>query len=509
VKSSAIYTVRWLPALTAIAYVATVAVMFPELVHTLYWDTDAAGSLVLAERLRGDGPVYIPHFGFWTSLWWLLATRHLPAHRQLWEGTGYAFALAGAGLLGWATARVAGRWAGVTAAAAALVVGPVVLRQLLTVNFHVSTPFTAAVLAAYVVLLPQRRSLVLAAAVGLLAGLNAASDPLLWVAGVAPFAIAAAVLIATTRRRDLAAPAGVTLALTILSASATSALMRSLDFHIVGREFRLADLGDLPGHVLDLGRMIALLGGANYALPGGYPREPLRLLLALLVFAAVAAVLVSALKQVTRRSDPTATAYACFWAAATVLLGLGFVSTTQAAAQGAGSVYYLPTLALAAGAGTAMLAGGSPRAQLAAAVAIAVVGGANIAGVAQGRAGTPLGAIGTYQQPLLHLLERNGVTRGYAGFWDAQNITWQTGMRLLVAPVARCGRALCEYRFFTISSWYDERPGPSFLIVDPTTGFITEPPPVVSSAFASYRFGPLTVYLFRYDLARHIRGSVP
>ncbi len=41
------------------------------------WDTDASGPLALAERLRGDGPVYIPHYGEWATLWWLLATRSL------------------------------------------------------------------------------------------------------------------------------------------------------------------------------------------------------------------------------------------------------------------------------------------------------------------------------------------------------------------------------------------------------------------------------------------------
>ncbi len=498
--------IPWLPVLTAAAFVTTVAVKFPDIVRSLNWDSDASSSFVLAERLRGDGPVYIPHFGFWTSLWWLLATRHLPSHRHLWEGTGYAFALAGAGLVGWATARVAGRWAGVTAGATALVVGPVALRQLLTVNFHVSTPFTAAVLAAYLVLLPQRRSrmLALAGAVGLFAGLNAASDPLLWVAGIAPFAIASTVLTGATRRRDLAVRSGITLAVAVASAIATSALMQRLGFHLVGREFRLAHVGDVPGHVLDLGRIVALLGGANYALPGGYPREPLRILLALLVCAALAATLVLAVKRIARRSDPVACAYACYWAAATIILGIGFVVTTQPAAQGAGSVYYLPTLALAAGAGVGMLAAGSPRAQIAVALAVAVAGGINIASVAQGRASPAPGAIGAYKDPVMRLLEQKSVTRGYAGFWDAASLTWQSGMRLLVAPVSRCGPKLCAYRFFTISSWYDEHPGGSFLIVDPETGFVSEPPPLVKGAFESHRFGPLTVYLFDYDLARNI-----
>ena len=120
---------RWLPVPAAAAYVLTVAAVSPGVIDRLYWDTDVSAPFVLAERLRGHGSVFIPHYASWTVLWLLLATRHLPGHRELWEATGYPFAVAGVGLLGWATARVAGAWAGVTAAATALVVGPYALRS--------------------------------------------------------------------------------------------------------------------------------------------------------------------------------------------------------------------------------------------------------------------------------------------------------------------------------------------------------------------------------------------
>jgi hypothetical protein len=42
------------------------------------------------------------------------------------------------------------------------------------------------------------------------------------------------------------------------------------------------------------------------------------------------------------------------------------------------------------------------------------------------------------------------------------------------------------------------------LIVDPTNGFVTTPPPIVREAIDSHRFGQLQVYVFPYDLARHI-----
>src|SRR5437588_3104780 len=132
-------SLEWLPALTAVGYVAVVVARFPGLVRALYWNSDAASAFVFGGLLRGDGPVEIPRFGWWTSMWWLLATRDLPGHEYLWEITGYAFVLATAALLGWATYRVAGRWAGLAAAATVVVVGPKALTSLLTVNWHTST----------------------------------------------------------------------------------------------------------------------------------------------------------------------------------------------------------------------------------------------------------------------------------------------------------------------------------------------------------------------------------
>ncbi len=496
---------RWLPALAAAAYLATVAVLGPALVRDVAWNTDVSGPLALAERLRGSGPVYIPHYGEWTTLWWLLATRILPWHVQLWEATGYVFAVTAAAMLAWATARVAGRWAGLTAAAAALVVGPFALRSLLTVALHVTTPFTAAVLGVALVLLTRARSWPLALAVGLLAGANAASDPLLWIAGIVPFALGAALLSWTTRRIDVALRAAITLVVTIMSAVATNLVMHRLGFHVIGLNIGLAPLHDLPANTLHLGRMVALLGGANYALPGGYPREPLRALLALLVLAAVVASVVAAVKLTVHRAEPVSRAYACYWGAASILLCVIFVITPNAAALGPSSVNYLLTLALAAGTGVALLAARSWRGQLAVALAVATVGAINIAGIV-GHAELARGnSLDTYQRPLVHLLERKGVTRGYAGYWDAQNLSWQSGMRLLIAPVQRCGPQLCPYNFFTIRSWYAQRGGATFLILDEANRFIAEAPSFVSDATVSYHFGSLTVYLFDYDITRHIR----
>ncbi len=497
---------RWLPALAAAAYLTTVAALGSQIVRNLGWDTDASGPFALAERLRGSGPVYLSHQGGWTTLWWMLATRGLPWHAELWKATGYLFAVLGALLLAWATSRVAGRWGGVTAGAIALVIaGPFTLRALMSVSAHVTNPFGAVVLAVGLVSLTQTGSWPLVAGVGLIAGANAASDPLLWFAGVLPFAFAGVLLARATRRADVAVRAGVTVAVTVASAVVTDLVMRAFDFHVVGLDAGLEPLRDLPSNIVHLGRMIALFGGANYATLAPYPQDPLRAILALLVFTAVLAPIVAAVLFTLRRAEPTTWAYACYWAAASSFLCIIFVITPNAADLGPKSSNYLLTLAPAAGAGVALLASRWQARQLAVGVAVATIAALNIGSIADEPAeASGLAAIETYERPLLQLLEREGVTRGYAGYWGAQNLSWQTDMHLLVAPVGNCGEQLCPYNVFTIRSWYEPQGGPTFLLVDPTVNAI-HPPPFAAQARVTHRFGPMTVYLFDYDIARHVR----
>jgi hypothetical protein len=487
----------------AAAYVATVVVLWHELVDSNNWDTDVSGPLALADQLRGVGPVSIPHYGEWTTFWWLLGTRWLPWHASLWDASGYVLAVATAVLLGFVTARVAGRWAGVTAGATALLVGPFALRALLGLASHVTTPVGAVVLAAGLVALTRTRSWLVVIVVGVIAGTNAASDGLLWFAGVIPFALAGAFLARATRSREIGVRVAAIVAVAVVSAVLTSVVMRALDFHVIGLDVHLAALRDLPGNVRHLARMTALLGGANYAFPPPYPRDPVRALVALLALAGAATPVIVAVRL--RHATPALRAYAFFWAAAVAVLCLVFVVTPNAAALGPKSANYLLTLAPAAGVGVALLAARSRAAQLAVALAVAFVGAVNVASVTDGHAsGTP--PVGVYQSEIRAVLAQRGATRGYAGYWDAQNLSWQSGMKLLVAPVVNCGEQLCPYNFFTVRSWYARRGGPTFLLVDPTNA-VVQAPAWTSTAAETHRFGPLTLYVFDEDIASHIRGS--
>jgi hypothetical protein len=49
-----------------------------------------------------------------------------------------------------------------------------------------------------------------------------------------------------------------------------------------------------------------------------------------------------------------------------------------------------------------------------------------------------------------------------------------------------------------------EQAGPTFLLVDPTNN-VVHAPPFAARAASTHHFGPLTLYLFDYDIARYIR----
>jgi hypothetical protein len=505
------HAIEWLPAVVAAAYVALVFSKFRDLVGALYWNSDAAGAVVLGALAHAHAAVEIPRFGWWTSLWWLLATRGLPAHVQLWEATGYAFALLTVLIVGWATSRVAGVWAGVTAAAIAVVIGPMTLTSLLTLNFHTSTPFTAAILAAYLVVLSRRRSWTLAVAVGVLSGLNAASDPLLWVAGLIPFALAGGFLAFRTRQRQIGYRVAGVVGVAAVCAFATDRVMRSLDFHLIPVGLRLAKVTDLPHDALEFGKSVALLFGANFRYYPTYPSDPLRYAVALLAFAGLAAIFVAVLRLAIRGSDPTTLMYAIFWAASAGLIGLTYWGSNQAAGGGpGGGLNYMLTFAPAVGVGVALLAAKSPRGRIVTSLAIAAVGATNLASVANGRAEEVTTVQGS-GPGILHLLEREGLTRGYASFWDAQSLTWKSGLKILVAPVYACNRLqqgseLCRHRFFTIDSWYDPRPGRSFLVVDPAALLWTKPPASLGRPSEVHKLpSGATVYVYPRDIAPHIR----
>jgi isoprenylcysteine carboxyl methyltransferase (ICMT) family protein YpbQ len=165
----------------------------------LYWDADAAAAPLIAEQFGrpGTGPIILTHFGWYSMLWLMASTRELSGHRELWQVLPYALVIAALLVLALAVRRVRGIWAGAIFLSASVAIGPLALRSLVTPNYHTTTLINVALLGASLPLLSSAprgyaRRAAIALPIALLTGLDVASDPLLWVVGVAPFVLALA-----------------------------------------------------------------------------------------------------------------------------------------------------------------------------------------------------------------------------------------------------------------------------------------------------------------------------
>ena len=109
-------------------------------------------------------------------------------------------------LMSWSSWRVAGRWAATLTAVILLCAGPAVLELMLWLTDHTPTWYSLALLAAFLVLLADRRIsmgwlplTILTLFVGVIVGINAASDKELLISGLLPLLFAGVGLWAMSR----------------------------------------------------------------------------------------------------------------------------------------------------------------------------------------------------------------------------------------------------------------------------------------------------------------------
>jgi hypothetical protein len=121
----------------------------------------------------------------------------------------------------------------------------------------------------------------------------------------------------------------------------------------------------------------------------------------------------------------------------------------------------------------------------------------------------PAGAVAN---GLLRFARANGLSVGYAGYWDASPLTWELRTKLQVYPVIFCGRVLCRFPYHEISSWYTPRPGKrTFLVVDPTLAVLNTlggPPANLGKPIATASIQQITVFVYPYDIASRIGPPV-
>jgi hypothetical protein len=518
----------WCPAAGTVAYLALLGAQLPSVLRAVYTSSDAASPLVIAECVGSntcaDGRVTLGHIGYFTTLWLDLLTRWLPSHQLFWELWPFALDLAGVAILVWLALQLGGAWVAATTCALAICASSASLSATLAQGFHGTTWFTVILLGAFLVRLagpapPRRRKLVEGVVgVGIVAGLNLASDPLLAVAGLAPFLLASLLVGRPrlgARARWLASIAFVTVGMALAVGLAGYFSMRAAGFSV-------APLGQtdwLPSSPGALGsrlsRLVADIGALAGAGPLGHAHGSSLVGRIVLVGCACIMVLalVGQLRAGGRRArDPhvAAAVYLAYWALSALLLCLAFVASRVDLGAGTPSSRYVVGVVYAAAAGVPLLAArpGVGRSLVAgAATGLCVLSSGSLArsDLATQRANLP---IVQYGATILNTLEREGLHVGYADYWKAAALTLRGGGSVLIAPISVCDteRArLCAHPINSAGAWYrPRRHTRTFLLVDPFADDLSDALASLGRPRRVERFGPIRLRIYPYDIAARL-----
>ena len=520
---------QWAALSLGVVYLILLAHQLGTAIRATNLDADAASGPVIGE-LFGAAPahaqVVLGEFGWYATLLFELATKGLPDHRAVWELAPYGMAVAGAALTAWSVWATAGRWAAGMTALVLVCASPATLRLLLSSTQHAPDWLCLALLGALLVLLerpraePPRVAVVsLVAIAGLVVGVNAASDVLVTVAALAPLVLA---LVATAVRvpgpsSTRALRAGLaTVAVAGVTWGITRVFMSAL---AVGPEAGVHPtkiaIGEQTAHNFMLWwKSIAVLGNGDV-----FGRSPS---LGWLLAAGCAVVSISAVaaapwlgwRQIRGREstarDPARHAFFVYWCSSALLLTVAFL--ISAAPADIHADRYLVGLLYAGAAVVPAASAGRPRARTVVLAGACLFALGGVVSLARG-ASTDVSEFHTpvstsVADDVARIAARDDLRIGYAGYWDAAPVTWATGFRVEVYPVAACdqGAHLCRFDLHFITSWYSARPRTgSFLLVDDRSSeSVSAPTPDLGRPSAVYRLGAIAMYVYRYDLADRI-----
>jgi hypothetical protein len=521
------------PLLLAGAFLALLLATFGDVVAGMYTDSDAV-SLPLIGQLYPSAPnhadVVVGFGGWFTGLWAELLTSWVPYHWQLWEVGPWFASLAAIALVVWSTIRAAGRTAGLLVAFLLTCAGPILLSLQFEWAKHGASAAIVCVLGAYLVLLVRRdglvggrvRHLALGAVVAALTASGAASDELLFVSGVAPFVLTGLVLAfllpRDTGRRLAVATVGVGVVAVAASRVVVWA-MRTQHVHPVYLPIKFAMWDRIVPNVVGLAESLADLFNGDF---GGSPLGP-RALLTLGCAVVVAAGVVVAAREARswtsqafhriergerEGSDSfgTRAALLTFWLLSATFTAAAFVLTSVA--QDHGGRYLLP---LAYGLTVVVAVGVAERPWrrwVAFAAACVVVTGSVVS--LSARDLRPKEVDRHFASLLLAYAQSQGLTYGYAQYWDAGKLAGLLQGKLKIYRVDACNapHGVCKFPFNTISSWYQPNPNThSFLIADPRYGI--DPGNRLGGTEAAVSLGPYTLDVFDYDIASDFGPAPP
>jgi hypothetical protein len=327
-----------IPAALGFAYITLIVLRLPQVIDWQNADSDVASTYAVAAALfHGHaGQVQLSTQGSWLDLAWQFITHSLPDHRLLWEAWAPALgALTGAALW-WAVARVAGRAAGLLAAALLLATSPDALMNLVAEPWHNTSTLGAVLLGAYAVWLSRpdrrRRELTVALAVmTVLTGVFLACDHLLMIIGVLPLLGAAGLAAAVSRDPRPALAAVLTALGAGVVATAVSANTRALDLRTTTPGLWPASTHMMFVHLRWLGSGLLRLGN-GVAVQRHGPMETVLVLGA----AAVTVCGLCALVWVTRdalrwrHAEPARAVHAAYWCGSALCAVLAYVLSNAA-----------------------------------------------------------------------------------------------------------------------------------------------------------------------------------
>ncbi|MGA7705680.1 MAG: hypothetical protein WB998_12380 [Solirubrobacteraceae bacterium] len=509
----------WLPLPVGAAYLVLLLVKFNQIVAATYLNADAASAPVMGELFGGSPAhrqVFLGQMGWFSTLLFELATRSLPAHRQLWETVPYAMALASVAMIAWATWRVAGRWAAAIAGVAILCAGPHTLGLLFSLNDHSTTWFALALLGALLVFfqappawLKAWSAAPIALVAGAVVGVNAASDLTLMVAGIVPIVFAAGLTWVLHPGRARAS-AWWWVVGTVIVAGICDALTHSWAHHenvLTPPQYAhntLAAAEAVPTNFKLWWQSLMVLGNGNFF--GGTLdfASGLQLLCALLTLAALALVLRFAWRTLTSSAQPLWIAWCAFWGSSALLLSASFVFSSNPI--DINSSRYLVGVVFAVAALLPLLARSGLVARVAVTVGVTIFALSGLVSLFRNEelATSPI-SYSLYHQ-LEHYLDSKHLALGYADYWDGAPIMWGTKMRIRAYPVQDCAPNMCWSYLHMITSWYTTPRSrrPTFLINDAAQPSPAAPTATLGNASSVQQIGPFTVYVYPYDIARRM-----
>lgn len=504
------------PPLLLLVWLGLLFASFGVILEVIYGNADISSAPVIGglyPHAPSSASTVLGYHPWYTTLWFEWATRWVPFYRQVWEVGPWVVAVGGIVLVAWATAKVAGRWCGWLVVAVLVCASPHLLAVQLGSDLHGFTAVNVCVLDAFLVLLVLKGGRVggrlthplLCILVAAVTAGGLASDVLLVPAGLVPFVAAGLAQLrwapgAVGRR--IAVTTVLVAAGTVVGAEIALRAMHRFHVYTGAHTVAFAQFDELVRNTALFGQSLTDLFNGDFGGASIGPRSALAFACAAVVVAALVVMVRMGADQVRRLQTacPTATAareaHVGFWFLAVVLTfaSWGFFNLADV---------YLGRYLLASAYGVVVLgavslAGRSYAARLAGLVAACILVGASIVSLAAGDIPANPRNVprSDFARFLTTFAEGEGLKVGYAAYWTAAPLTWESKFHVDVFPVAACGASsgLCTYPWHEISSWYTPRPATrTFLVTDPRYG----PPP------AAVQLGPPveTVHYQNYEVA--------